>query len=121
MLFDGTGIAQDRAQAVTWYRKAADRGHARAMNLLGRCYEEGWGCSQDRRQAADWYRRSAESGYFRAQFNHACVLLEQGDIDVAAHWLGQAASLGNDDMRREIRHRLTATADPRLLAVLARI
>jgi TPR repeat protein len=113
MLFDGTGVAVDRSAALAWYRRAAGRGHARAMNLVARCYEEGWGCERNPLQAADWYRRSAEAGYFRAQFNHGCILAEQGRADEAAHWLRLAAR-ADESIRSEIARRpsLAALLEP---------
>lgn len=107
MLFDGTGVPCDRKQALMWYRRAADRGHARAMNLLARCFEEGWGCEKNPAQAAEWYRRSAEAGYFRAQFNHGCILAEEGKTEEAAHWLRLAAD-ADPSISREIASRLNA-------------
>jgi TPR repeat protein len=104
MLFDGSGVAQDRQEALIWYKRAADRGHARAMNLVARCREEGWGCEKNLADAAEWYRRSAEAGYFRAQFNHGCILADQGRTVEAAHWLRLAAeadaAIGREISRR---------------------
>jgi len=37
------GLPKDDAQAVSWYRKAADAGDARAMASLGAMYETGRG------------------------------------------------------------------------------
>jgi hypothetical protein len=91
MLFDGRGVEIDRPQAILWYRHAARQDHARAMNLLGRCYEEGWGCEKNLAEAFDWYRRSAEGGYYRGQLNHAAVLAERGLKQEAAEWIRNAA------------------------------
>jgi TPR repeat protein len=38
---DGQGAAQDYAEAVFWYRKAADQGHVVAQANLGLMYEHG--------------------------------------------------------------------------------
>ncbi|HEY4881957.1 MAG TPA: hypothetical protein VIH80_07235, partial [Steroidobacteraceae bacterium] len=89
-------------------------GHARAMNLAGRCLEEGWGCARDLAGAADWYRRSAESGYFRGQFNYALVLAEQRAVSEAAEWFWRAAQGGDGPIRRVICALLAACSDPRL-------
>ena len=35
--YEGTGVAQDREAAVSWYRKAAEQGDARAQYVIGRC------------------------------------------------------------------------------------
>ena len=55
-------------QAVKWYRKAADQGHAEAQTHLAGCYEAGKGCDQDYRKAARWYLKAAEQGRSDAQY-----------------------------------------------------
>ena len=47
----GNGVAKDYAQAVAWYRKAADQGHTRAQFALGGCYAIGQGVSKDEIEA----------------------------------------------------------------------
>ena len=39
----GEGIPQNLSEALKWYRKAADQGHAKAQNDLGVLYYEGEG------------------------------------------------------------------------------
>jgi len=108
-------------QALGWYLRAARRGHGRAMNLIGRCLEEGWGCRRRRSSAVEWYRRSAESGYFRGQCNYALALAEQGLGASAAAWCWKAAVGGNQDIRRFIACALARVRDPALARVAARI
>ena len=59
--------AQDYKQAVYWYSKAAEQGHALAQYNLGYYYREGYGVSQDLEQAICWYSKSAEQGNTCAQ------------------------------------------------------
>ena len=59
ILLDGRGIERDPALAVTWFKIAASRGHAMALNMLGRCHEHGWGCEADAHHAAGYYRQAA--------------------------------------------------------------
>ena len=87
LLANGRGVERNRAAAFAWFRLAASRGHARSMNFLGQYYENGWGTPVSRDTAYAWYRRSAEAGDFRGQCSHASVLVEQGRIDEALHWL----------------------------------
>ncbi|MEZ8274090.1 tetratricopeptide repeat protein, partial [Vibrio splendidus] len=63
------GVSQDDKEAVSWYRKAAEQGYARAQNNLGIMYDEGRGVSQGDKEAVYWYRKAAEQGYARAQNN----------------------------------------------------
>jgi hypothetical protein len=58
MYESGHGIAQSYAEAVTWFRKAADRGHPMAQANLGVMYELGHGVPQDLVQAHMWFALS---------------------------------------------------------------
>lgn len=53
---------QDQQQALQWFRKAAEQGHAFASYILGRAYEMGNGIKQNSRDAFYWYCRSAVLG-----------------------------------------------------------
>ncbi|MBQ9694638.1 MAG: SEL1-like repeat protein [Kiritimatiellae bacterium] len=55
--------------AATWYRKAAEQGHAGAQNNLGTQYANGQGVAQSWHEAVKWYRKAAEQGYMWAQCN----------------------------------------------------
>ena len=50
----GLGVSQDMAEAVTWYRKAADQGHAGAQYYLGIAYHKGQGVPADQIEAYKW-------------------------------------------------------------------
>ncbi len=52
----------DPAAAVSWYRKAAQRGALAAAAALGEMYETGDGVPQDYHRAADWYRVAVSFG-----------------------------------------------------------
>ena len=60
-VLNGRGVAKDDAQAVAWYRKAADQGNAPAQNDLGVMYEKGRGVAKDE-PGRDWYRKAADQG-----------------------------------------------------------
>src|ERR1019366_2500857 len=64
---DALGVAQDYAQAVKWYRKAADQGNVEAQIPLATSYSFGWGVPQDSAQALMWYRRAADQDDIRAE------------------------------------------------------
>ena len=63
----GQGVAQDYAEAVRWYRKAAAQGNAGAQYNLGVMYGKGQGVAQDYAEAARWYRKAAAQGDDDAQ------------------------------------------------------
>jgi hypothetical protein len=62
-------VPQDYAQAVAWWRKAADQGFAGAQYNLGMMYAHGEGVPQDYAQAITWYRKAANQGFMGAQNN----------------------------------------------------
>ncbi|HPY32028.1 MAG TPA: tetratricopeptide repeat protein, partial [Verrucomicrobiota bacterium] len=64
---DGAGVACDLAEAVKWFRKAADQGDALGQFELGLCYRDGEGVARDRAEAVKWFRKAADQGHKQAQ------------------------------------------------------
>ena len=54
MYANGRGVPRDYAEAVKWYRLAADQGHSLAQYNLGVAYNSGQGVPQDDAQALMW-------------------------------------------------------------------
>ena len=71
MYADGRGVPRDDAQAVRWYRKAADQDYPPAQYSLGVMYANGRGVPRDDSHAMTWYRKAAEQGYVPAQSTSA--------------------------------------------------
>ena len=67
MYDEGRGVPQDDAEAVKWYRLAAEQGNAAAQYNLGVMYDKGEGVPQDDAEAVKWYRLAAEQGAAAAQ------------------------------------------------------
>jgi TPR repeat protein len=67
--FGSLGVAMNGAEAVKWFRRAAEQNHAGAQNNLGACYENGRGVAKNDTEAVKWYRKAAEQSYAAAQFN----------------------------------------------------
>jgi TPR repeat protein len=63
------GAAQDYAQALLWYRKAADQSHSLAQFNLALMYAAGQGVPRDAAQSKVWMQRSADLGDAGAQYN----------------------------------------------------
>ncbi len=55
----GRGVAQDYAEAASWYQKAADQGNATAQGKLAGLYARGLGVPQDYVLAHMWYNLAA--------------------------------------------------------------
>ena len=88
----------DRAEALTWYRRSAEQGFARAQSALGSAYAYGHSLEQDFTQAATWCRLSAEQGDAEGQLCMALLYaggcgVEQDDTE-SARWYRLAADQG---------------------------
>ncbi len=59
--------AQNFAEAVKWYRKAADQNNPDAQIRLATCYNAGLGVAQDFAEGTKWYRKAAEENCAEAQ------------------------------------------------------
>ncbi|MEQ1608668.1 MAG: tetratricopeptide repeat protein [Hyphomonadaceae bacterium] len=57
----------DYAEAVRWYRLAADQGGADAQSILGSMYKIGKGVPQNYAEALRWYRLAADQGEMFSQ------------------------------------------------------
>jgi TPR repeat protein len=58
-------VPQDLAEAIKWYRIAADQSSSYAENVMGVAYEHGLFVAQDDTEAFRWYRRAANKIYER--------------------------------------------------------
>ena len=62
-LYMGDGAVEDTAQAVRYFKKAADLGHSGAAYLLADCYLDGIGTEEkSRAKALEWLMAAAEMG-----------------------------------------------------------
>jgi TPR repeat protein len=59
---NGRGVGRDYAEAVRWYREAADGQNADAAYKLGLIYESGRGVDLDLGEARRWYEKAAKGG-----------------------------------------------------------
>lgn len=67
MYENGWSVERDQAEAMKWYRKAAEQGNARAQAAVGTIYGQGWGVKRDDTEAAKWLRMAADQGDAEAQ------------------------------------------------------
>ena len=47
MLLAGTALPADPLAALKWFRRAADANHLDAINMVGRCLDNGWGAAEN--------------------------------------------------------------------------
>ena len=95
----GSGVAQDYAAALRWYRHGAHREFALAQSRLGRMYEYGRGVARNYAAALRWYRRAADQGDAGGQASLG-RLHEYGrgvtrDYAAAVGWFRRAADQGD--------------------------
>ena len=72
---NGEGVPEDDAEAVRWYRLAAEQGHQDSQWSLGRMYRYGEGIPEDQVLAYMWYNLAAAQGNVMAQ-------IAQSDKDI---------------------------------------
>ena len=73
------GQPRNDARAVELFTKAAEQGHAMAINMIGRCYDLGGGVEIDKARAAEWFKLAADRGLDWGLYNYATLLaLGQG-------------------------------------------
>lgn len=100
MLLDGNGVERDPAAALYWFERAAQGGNLMAVNMVGRCFEQGWGVPPSASLAEMWFRKAAERGLDWGMYNLATLLTlgESGvpqDKPAAFYWLREAAERGH--------------------------
>ena len=90
---------KDYDKAITLATPLANKGYAKAQNLLGVMYERGIGLVKDYAKALDWYQKAADQGYDKAQGNLGRMY--EGGYGVyrnytkAMEWYEKAANQGN--------------------------
>ena len=99
----GRGVAQSHADAMDYYRQAADKGDEFSLGVV---YAEGKGVPQDYAQALTWYRKAADQGDIRAQSAIGSLYHMGGSMWVKARmpidfaqalvWYRRAADQGDD-------------------------
>jgi len=103
---NGQGPLLDYAEAVRWFRIAADEGYPPAQYALGRMYGSGQGVAQDIEQALAWYRKAADQDYAVAQYALARIYqVGEGarqDVAEATKWYRKAAQQGYANAQNEL-------------------
>jgi uncharacterized protein len=89
----GTGVAQNKSEAVKWWQKAAAQDEMNALNNLGVVYELGGaGLPQSYPEAARYYQLSADHDCGQAKKNLARLYIEN-KIERPKDWQTKALSL----------------------------
>ncbi len=100
MLLDGKSVERNPTAALHWFERAAKSGNVMAINMVGRCLDQGWGVTPSQALAEKWFRKAAERGLDWGMYNLATLLtLGEGGVSQdkpeAFFWLRKAADLGH--------------------------
>jgi TPR repeat protein len=119
----GEGVPQSDAEALMWFRMAADQGDPEAQYNVGNCYADGKGVPLDYAQAVAWYRKAAEQGDADAQYNLGAMCAAGRGVAqdyVEAHkWRNLAAALTTAENQKRfasVRDSLATKMTPAQLA-----
>ena len=69
----------ENTEAVEWFRKAAEQGHAQSQEELGYCYKLGIGVKKDYDKAREWFEKGAAQGLYKSTWEIKTWL----DYDIA--------------------------------------
>ena len=83
MYDSGRGLPEDDAEAVSWYRKAAEQGSASAQFNLSNMYARGEGIPEDRVQAYAWLSIAAAQGFDIARIRKRIVAENMTPAEIA--------------------------------------
>jgi V8-like Glu-specific endopeptidase len=72
----GWGVQRNPAEAISWYRKAADQGLQVAQHFMGMAYVNGEGVRANDAEAARWFARAAAQGFAEAEFMLGLMTLD---------------------------------------------
>ncbi|HUG27586.1 MAG TPA: Sel1-like repeat-containing protein kinase family protein, partial [Gemmatimonadales bacterium] len=107
----GRGARRDEAEAVVWYRRAAEGAadSARAQGKVGDMYARGRGVRRDEAEAYRWFLRGAESGDSWSQFQAGQALLRGRGVprndSLGWVWVERSAAQGYQEAVRELQRR----------------
>lgn len=111
----GTSEREDLVEAIQWFEKAAEQGHAQAQYELALVYKLGRGTLQDYDAAARWFMAASRKDHAAAQY-HMGRLYRIGegvelDLVRAYAWFNRAAALGHG-AARGARDEIAASLKP---------
>lgn len=119
-LYYGTGIAQDRVEALSWLIGAANQGHAEAQYHVGYCRYFGWGQrDNDYGDAVRWWKKAAQQGDRASQYRLGKCFrdgdgVEEGKADLkkAKEWWEKSAAQGYVDAIEELEKMMKQQQPP---------
>ena len=101
MIYDvGLGVSRNANIAVSWYRKAAEKGYHHAQHNLAVAYANGDGVMANVELALRWWKRAARQGNTDSQYNLGIIYATgngqvKRDLHKAEKWWRMAAISGD--------------------------
>ncbi|RQU99206.1 sel1 repeat family protein [Burkholderia cenocepacia] len=74
-----SAVKPNPSAAFRMFKAASTSGNAEALNMVGRCYEQGWGVDVDARQAIAFFEAAAAAGHTWGKVNLAQMLMRAGN------------------------------------------
>ncbi|MBF0255134.1 MAG: SEL1-like repeat protein [Gammaproteobacteria bacterium] len=107
--FEGLhGVAEDRVQAMDWFRRAALQDNADAAYYMAKGYRDGLGVPKNLTETLAWTERAARLGHPQSAYNLGLhYFLGEGvakDRLTALKWLNQALASGYEPAREVVIH-----------------
>lgn len=93
MYANGSGVARDIGQALSWIEQAAEKGLASAQYLLATRYASGSDVELDTQKALFWFQKAADQGHAKALYRLG-RLYESPHLELAKSCLLRAAEMG---------------------------
>ncbi len=105
--------SKNYAEAMKWFRKAAEQGSVTAQVMIGGLYLQGHGVTKDYVEAMKWFRKAADQGSAKAQvmigYNYMGGVGVTKDYDEAMRWYRKAADQGDARGQYEYANNLHVT------------
>lgn len=92
--YENDSIPKDIAEALNWYRKAAEQGVEQTQIHLGKCYDYGLGVESNMAEAMKWYKKAADQGSAKGQFCLGVCYQLSNNLAEALNWYRKAAEQG---------------------------
>jgi len=103
---DGHGVAEDEAESLRWFLRAAQQQEVLAESFVASAYLDGVGTNRNARQAVKWARQAAEHGDARAQGMLAHCYQDGAGVKrnyaEALQWARKAAAHGSEKARLDL-------------------
>jgi TPR repeat protein len=99
LFYASRGCPIDKSRAVSYFKSAADRGHAEAQFMHGLALCEGRSIPPDKKLAAYYFKLSADQGHSQAQSEYAFMFYRgdgiASDTEKSAYYFKLSAGHGD--------------------------